>query len=232
MATGGSDAVSVPLRELRDGIAYWRSQTRWPKDLHNAKYAEWAGQNPNGNFTVDWWDRYQLPRLSGWKATRGVTHAILTERFRSSMDDLGRAWREACLPYVDQDVTAVDWDLISAFPAEAGKIKPLKHGPSTVFTSKFCHFLLPRVFPLVDNAALGAGRTPYGSYFKCVKEEWAGTSPAAQDALIAELTRVIEAEGPAVFPGFPLVNKIVELRRIGRRHPGPAVSQHCMPTLN
>jgi hypothetical protein len=64
VATGDADAVSVPLRELRDGIAYWRSQTSWPADLHNAEYAEWDRQNPHGNFTIEWWDRYQLPRLA------------------------------------------------------------------------------------------------------------------------------------------------------------------------
>lgn len=64
MATGDAAEESVSLRELRDGIYYWRNRTRWPADLHNAEYEAWARQNPNGNFTIEWWERHQLPKLS------------------------------------------------------------------------------------------------------------------------------------------------------------------------
>lgn len=89
---------------------------------------------------------------------------------------------------------------------------------SAVSTSKFCHFLLPRVFPVIDNAALGASGKIYEAYFRRVQDEWAETDAAARDALIAELTQAIETRGRALSPGFPLVNKIVELRLIGRHH--------------
>jgi hypothetical protein len=218
MTTDGVGAAGDSLRELRDGIAYWHSRP-WPADLHNACYDEWATQNPHGNFTIEWWDRYQLPRLRRWIATRPVSGAVLTERFKSSIEALGNTWREACLPFLDQDITAVSWDRIRAFPDEVAKIKPMKRGvPSAVFTSKFCHFLLPRVFPVIDNAALGGGGKTYETYFGRVQDEWATTGAAARNALITELTQAIETRGWAVSPGFPLVNKIVELRLIGRNH--------------
>ena len=218
MTTGDAGAAAGPLRELRDGIAYWHSRS-WPADLHNACYDEWAGQNPHGNFTIEWWNQYQLPRLRRWVATRPVSGSVLTERFTSSMDALGSTWREACLPYLDQDVTAVCWDRIRAFPDEVAKIKPLKGSAlSAVFTSKFCHFLLPKVFPVIDNAALGVGGKTYEACFRNVQGEWAGTDATARDALIAELTLAVETQGPALSPRFPLVNKIVELRLIGRNH--------------
>jgi hypothetical protein len=218
MTTGGAGTAGDPLRELRDGIAYWHSRS-WPADLHNACYDEWARQNPHGNFTIEWWDQYQLPRLRRWIATRPVSGAVLTERFKSSMEALAIAWREACLPCLDQDITAVSWDKIRSFPDEVAKIKPMKSdAPSAVFTSKFCHFLLPRVFPVIDNAALGASGNTYEAHFGRVQDEWARTDAAARDALIAELTQAIETPGRTISPGFPKVNKLIELRIIGRNH--------------
>jgi hypothetical protein len=48
------------MQELSDGVAFWR-RTTWPSDLHNSDYEEWAAENPNGNFTLDWWQQHQLP---------------------------------------------------------------------------------------------------------------------------------------------------------------------------
>jgi hypothetical protein len=213
-------AAGDPLCELRDGIAYCSSR-RWPADLHNAVYVELAGQNPRGNFTSEWWHQYQLPRLRRWIATRPVSSAMLTARFMDSMDASGTTWQIACLPYLDHDITAVSWDRVGAFPDEVARIKPMKRVPSAVFTSKFCHFLLPAVFPVVDNSGLGAAaRQSYESYFRRVQDEWARTDAGTRDVLVAELTQVIETQRRPIFPGFPLVNKVVELRLIGRNHPG------------
>jgi hypothetical protein len=174
-------------------------------------------QNPQGNFTIEWWDWCQLPRLRSWRATRPASSKVLTERFQQSMGALGSTWRMSCAPFLDQDITAVSWDDVKAFPDEVARIKQVR---SPVFTSKFCHFLLPRVYPVIDNAALGAAGQTYGDYFRRVQDEWAKTGPAARTALIAEITQAVEAPGQVLFPGFPLVNKIIELRIIGRNHAG------------
>jgi hypothetical protein len=79
--------------------------------------------------------------------------------------------------------------------------------------------LLPPVFPVVDNEALGGTWPSYESYFRFVQDEWAKTSPATRTELEAAVKTLIEATGATTFAGFPLVNKIVELRLIGRRHP-------------
>jgi hypothetical protein len=47
---------------------------------------------------------------------------------------------------------------------------------------------------------------------------------ATQAELVAEPTRLIQATGGRVFSGFPMINKIVELRLIGRKHPGMAAA--------
>jgi hypothetical protein len=208
---------SPAMRELADGVAYWQNFTTWPADFHNSDYAEWVRQRPSGHFTLGWWRRYQLPRLTQWIATRPCSGEILTARFEDRIADLSAAWEEACLPHLSDDISTVTWDIVKVFPDVVAGIKPMKTAPSAVFTSKFCHFLLPKIFPVVDNAALGGWRT-YETYFKRVQAEWESTGEAIRAELRAELTRLIEANGQPLFAEFPMINKIVEFRLIGRRH--------------
>ena len=49
-----------------------------------------------------------------------------------------------------------------------------------------------------------------------------GTSSAVRVQLVEALTGLIESTGASVFTGFPMVNKLVELRLMGRQHPGVA----------
>jgi hypothetical protein len=55
------------MKELSDGIVFWRSRTPWPADFHNADYARWSRENPHGNFTLDWWGPF-LKTLQAWTA--------------------------------------------------------------------------------------------------------------------------------------------------------------------
>ena len=203
------------MRELIDGLAFRRSR-RWASDVGNADYEKWALQNPNGNFTLAWWEQYQLPRLRRWRANRPYGGAVLTPRFVQSATALSAAWQVACAPYLESDITSVTWQQVMAFPDEVAKIKPTK-APSPVFTSKFCHFLLPRIFPVVDNEAVGGGWRTYGAYFRDVQYEWNTTGSSTQAALITALT---QATGTTkLYSGYPAVNRIVELRLIGQNNP-------------
>lgn len=219
------EQAEVGLRELADGIRFWRSRRGWPADFHNSDYEQWERENPRGQFSLEWWRPF-LKQLQAWIATRPVSGSELTARFEKVIPELTEAWHSACAPRLGADITTVSWDDVAAFPAVVGQIKPTIR-PSTVFTSKFCHFLLPRVFPVVDNEGLGDAWPTYERYFRFVQQEWAGTPEEVRAALAAELQRQIEAAGASIFDGFPTVNKIVELRLIGRRHPsasrlGPA----------
>ena len=107
------------------------------------------------------------------------------------------------------------WDQVKAFPTEVAKIKPTKVA-SPVFTSKFCHFLLPRVFPVVDREGVGSRWRTYEAYFRFVQDEWRSTGTATRADLARELTRLMEETGEPVFSGFPMTNKIVELRLMGQ----------------
>jgi hypothetical protein len=213
LGPASSESVSA-MRELAVGVAFWRKRA-WPADFHNADYRQWARQDPHGNFTLSWWHNLQLPRLQEWIATRGATHADLTARFTEHAATLGAAWEEACVPHLDQDISTVSWAAVKAFPTEVALIKPTKSS-SPVFASKFCHFLLPRIFPVVDNEGLGNRWRTYEDYFKRIQDEWRSTTSTTRTDLITELTRLIQAEGEQIFAGFPTVNKIVELRLIGK----------------
>jgi hypothetical protein len=209
---------SSTLRELADGVVYWRDLTNWPSDFHNADYEQWVKENPHGAFTLEWWEPF-LARLRTWIATRPVASAVLTKRFTAAMPTLTEAWQETCEAHFDADIATVTWEQVAAFPQVVETIKPMKQTPSAVFTSKFCHFLLPRVFPVVDNEALGNNWASYEHYFRFVQAQWLATPPEVQHDLVAALTKRIEETGATVVPGFPMANKIVELRLMGRRYP-------------
>jgi hypothetical protein len=211
--------ASDPLAELAAGIAFWRSRSPWPADFHNGDYKLWRLENPHGDFTLTWWKPF-LRRLHDWIADRPTTHAVLTTNFERAIPDLAAAWRGSCEPCLDADISTVRWDQVKGFPEVVTTIKPLKW-PSPVFTSKFCHFLLPRIFPVVDNEGSGNHWPYYQQYFHHVQSLWDVTPDEVRTALIASMTEAVESAGAKLDPGFPMVTKIVELRLIGRQHQHP-----------
>lgn len=124
-----------------------------------------------------------------------------------------------CAPVRDLDITDVTWVQVGTFANLVGEIKPMKGLASPVFTSKFCHFLLPSVFPVVDNEGSGNRWARYRDYFDLVQSTWADTPADARDALVKVMTDAVEVAGSTLNAEFPMINKIVELRLIGRRHP-------------
>lgn len=92
------------------------------------------------------------------------------------------------------------------------EIKPLKY-PSPVFTSKFCHFLVPRVFPIVDNKAMCNPFATYEAYYTTARGEWLNTDSATQAELIKVLTQAI---GVPAFSEYPMKCKLVELCLMGK----------------
>jgi hypothetical protein len=56
-------------------------------------------------------------------------------------------------------------------------------------------------------------------YFDLVQSLWASTGHDTRAELLAAMTEAVETSGGTLNAKFPLVNKIVELRLIGRQHP-------------
>jgi hypothetical protein len=171
-----------------------------------------AERNPEGNFDELWWKPF-LGELNRWKATRGRgrTNAYLTSRAVTRFGTLGHAWNSGCAPNLNNDISGVQWAEVADFADIVAEIKDVR---SPVFTSKFCHFLLPQVFPVVDRRAMGNPFATYSSYFESVRAEWSCTSQKTRVLLRATLDELI---GMAKIPTYPTTNKIVELCLIGRR---------------
>jgi len=211
--------ASVPVQEFENGVAFWNTHDNWRSDFHNADYRRWSSENPHGRFSIEWWGPF-LKDLQRWIATRPSSGFELTKRFTSVGPRLAEAWETSCEPFFDLDISGVQWDQVKAFPEVVAMIKPTLT-PSAVFTSKFCHFLMPQIFPVVDNEALGNAWPSYEKYFRFVQTEWAQTPIETRTELRSALTSLIESGGGEVCEGFPFATKIVELRLMGRRNPRP-----------
>lgn len=204
--------MSLTIEHLTKGIRYWRT-TDWPQDFHNSYYERVLSgvRVTNGAFDLQWWSRF-YPILRDWRATRPASRMFLTTRVQERFQQLGGAWSSVIAPNLSRDIETLEWKHIAAFPLLVTEIKPLKY-PSPVFTSKFCHFLAPRIFPVVDNKAMGNPFTSYEAYFTLARQEWLGTENATREELIARLSREI---GAPVFSEFPTKCKLIELCLIGR----------------
>jgi hypothetical protein len=168
----------------------------------------------NGVFTQAWWDQF-LPILHGWGATRPRAHAYLTSRAQDRFQALERAWVRSVAPHIDNsDISGVEWHQVASFRTLVAEIKNVR---SPVFPAKFCHFLAPRIFPVVDNTAMGNPYRTYESYFTTAREEWFGTGAAVHDELVTLLRHEIRAP---LFSDYPMKCKVIELCLIGRYNGG------------
>lgn len=210
---------SIELAEFVAGVNWWRTKTDWPHDFHNRDYPILAAENPDGRFDADWWTNVQ-PRLTRWNAFRPVARAVVAANVAANAADLATAWNQSCKPYRSADIAdpAVTWEAVQAFPKVVFRLKPTRSG-SPVFPSKLCHFLLPKVFPVIDGLALAGHSLTYEAYFRLVKGTWAATPDDMQQRLTAEITHLVNESGRPLDPAFPVVTKIVELALIGRDHP-------------
>lgn len=211
--------MAVTAQEFEAGMAHWRRRG-WPTDLHNGFYARLDAQNPRGDFSPQWWAGF-LPHLTAWKAIRPASPRAVTARVLDSLPELRQAWRNSCSVIGDDDIAAVHWKTVEDLVGVVRTFKQRRLRPepvrSPVFTSKFCHFLLPAVFPVVDGAAMGlpAG-SEYRAHYEAVQREWESTPEHVQQELRSAL---VEQVGAPLTPTFPVINKIVEICLIGRRHP-------------
>lgn len=208
----------LTLHDFQVGVIRWGDRS-WPTDFHNAFYGRLAAENPDGAFTADWWRGF-MPHLRAWLALRPVGGDVLTRKVEAALPQLRTAWAVACAPHVGRDITVVTWADVAPFADLVGQLKPRRDGEghvlSPVFRAKFCHFLAPALFPVVDNAAMGLpfGRS-YGAHFLGVQQEWAQTPVPVQEQLKYEMVSRVDAP---LTDQYPVVNKIVELCLLGRPH--------------
>ena len=61
------------------------------------------------------------------------------------------------------DIIAIPEDAIQRVNPFINVIHEIKNVNSPVFTSKFCHFISPKRFPVIDRKAMGL---PFGNYIE------------------------------------------------------------------
>ena len=205
--------MPLTINELEQGIAFWQTETNWPHDFHNADYEMMAHQNPNGAFDEHWWVTF-LHTLVQWQATRPRSNEFLTHRAHDRLQALGAIWHQTVALNLDNDIADLEWQQIAAFPTLVAEIKNVA---SPVFPSKFCHFLAPCIFPVVDNKAMGNPFRTYELYYISGRAEWLGTAAATQEDLTALLIHEI---GVPLIANYPMKCKLIELCMIGRRNNG------------
>lgn len=203
--------MSLTTGDLDRGITCWLSETNWDRDFHNGFYASMARANPHGAFSDDWWAEF-LPVLRAWRATRPRASSVLTTQARERFGALSHAWAKSVTPHLHQHTSNVAWESVAPFPTLVAEIKGVA---SPVFASKFCHFLAPRLFPLVDNAAMGNPYLTYEDCYRAYQSEWVATPRHTREELVFRLAGRI---GSAPCEGFPFENKVTELCMIGRLH--------------
>ena len=205
--------MPLTIAEFEQGVAHFRRRPNWDRDFHNAFYKQMAAANPLGNFNDAWWKPF-LHVLNQWQASRNCAGDVfLTQRVQERFAALSAAWWNAVEPNLAGDISTVKWSNIAAFPKLVAEIKNVD---SPVFTSKFCHFLAPRIFPLEDNGAMGLPYETYQDCFLGYQSEWKTTTVhGVREELVSRLADLI---GSTPTQGYPFKNKVIELCLIGRHH--------------
>lgn len=131
--------------------------------------------NPQGNFSRSWWTSF-LPQLAKWKALRPKSPLFISGRTVERFESLSQAWTRCMTEEVlASDIAHVQWAQVAAFVKIVSEIKNVA---SPAFTSKFCHFLAPRIFPVIDNAAMGNTFSSYEAYYQTAQSQWVKTQNA------------------------------------------------------
>lgn len=201
---------ALTMAEVDAGIRFWLA-AGWPADFHDAAYRRFADENRD-RFSAAWWEGFMEPALIRWQALRGLrgfTRARLRANFEAHADEMRQLWSQLT-EVVGDEIDNTEWEDVRTFTEVVAQLKPTT---SPVLTSKFCHFQLPKVFPIVDNWAMGGSRS-YAAHFALVQGVWTATAPKTRRSLINRLRTEI---GTGSYDGYPWTNKVVELGLIGRR---------------
>ena len=110
---------------------------------------------------------------------------------------------------VEPSICDLNWEHVSSLLELGSKIES---GPP-VLASKLCHFVFPKLFPVMDNKATGLWE--YEFYWRGMKDEWNRFGRKAQATRI--FTQVIKGTRP-LHPLYAFETKILELALIGYNH--------------
>ena len=211
--------IMLTIYEFNRGINFWNSKPNWPNDLHNAFYISlqkalhknWEIENPFNEELI----RIIINPLQTWVAIRPKPQNYIIENYLKSIDILNKIWRKDIVPVREGDITTIDYSSLETF---IETVKNIKGVNSYVFTSKFCHFLIPNIFPVYDNTALAGINNNYKEYYENFRSEWNNTDGDVKNQLITAIENKIKSTGGDVLNNYPYQTKAVEICLIGRQH--------------
>lgn len=225
----------MDLELLQAGIDWWLGNQggAWGADFLNGFYGDlYRDRDRSAKLDREWWQR-TVQRLSDWRAVRsrcGVrTKTEICERGLGRLDRINEIY-QAIRDGRNGEPTLGDvtWEMIGEL---FDVMRDVKDTRSPVFPSKLAHFLLPRVFVVVDNMATSAFSCQYYQFvWRGLKQAWAEF--AEQEEAKKVLTQQIQQNsqpGVDVHPHYPFETKIPELCLIGyaqqRTRPGQGSRQ-------
>lgn len=206
----GAFTPELSVNNLRRGLARWDELARrgnWPEDLHASMYSSDVVALSAG-LSEEWWAAI-VRRLSRWRAIRPLRNQVVLQAGLVALPEMTQSYEALAARRLQLENVA--WQDVSMLYATAAGLKPTRSN-SPVFGSKLCHFMLPRLYPVIDRAAVGWD-VPYERYWSACRDAWL-RSVADHDELKAIINlRVPDADRSA----FPYATKIPELCIAGER---------------
>lgn len=195
----------VTIANLEAGIElWWTEKTNWPRDFHNKFYQELYGLRAVGLDNV-WWSAI-VDHLARWRAIRPRTKKEIYDLGQEKLVDLQKEYDELSQmgsKNNSADLYNAGWHEVHPLYQIAFAIKGVN---SPVFASKLCHFIIPELFPVIDQEVVGVNTKTYEIYWCFCKKEWEQCQEKAN--LIERLSASI---GVTPIQNYPFSTKIVEL---------------------
>src|SRR5450631_942685 len=201
----------ISLDNLRSGLDWWRSESKWGSDLMNREYDEIFADRDLGILN-GWWEK-AVDRLGRWIAYRGRTKPNSKEeisaRGATKLKRITEEYARLTAKHAAEPCIAdYCWEDVEPLYSLAFAVKP-----SPVFAGKMCHFLLPNIYIVMDNWATDT--FDYEIYWRGMRDAWCSFDDKAaarqilKDAICAEC---------ALHPLYPFETKSIELCHIGQKH--------------
>jgi len=202
--------MKLSTSNLKQGMKWWQ-QGNWPRDYHNEDYYSFYQDRALG--LTQQWLTATVDRLAQWRAIRSPrppnTKAQILALLTASLPSLRTKCRKVLTLSKDEpSIGTVAWQDIDSLYQLMADIK----NRSPVFASKLGHFMLPKVFIVMDN--LGTDVMSYDYYWQGMVNEWRHFREKREsiDLLRAEIA---EHSQRPIHPNYPFETKIMELCHVG-----------------
>jgi len=131
---------------LQQGIHWWQSESNWDRDFHNNFYKRMYNLGPVNRtcwFAI-------VDELARWSALRPVPKDEIIRNGLKVLDKIDALIHQLMNKHDlrKTDYSQVNWDEILPLFMIASDIK---NSSTPMFGSKFCHFILPNLFPVYDS---------------------------------------------------------------------------------